>query len=488
MFCVWLLLAVKVAEKFGRVDINLIKKLYNLFRGMKFKSVGIGDVNLFLPASLSSDEDVSDILAASVRSIESISRDMYGAFDIIQMFHNNTQLVDKEVIVGLVGTKNVPLLRVGKKSPRRLYVRNREVKGLGVDLETLERELGPEGWDWTWEEGSDIVRKLYTLVTKILGQGGVVQIINDKSDIVKKLEERGIVEFGIKDRLNKIVDVVKRNEELHPKKPGFEETKALIAQVSSDLDSLLEYEKMEEFFTEAVKEGNRKVPELFRLNMYLSPNIRFRVLPDLDVKHFKVGNETQCCQSPGGAGEAAMIDSFINPRAGVLVLEFREGEIWETVAQSYFHYIPPGQKQGERGEFTYHRIHDVMDLDDDPIERGGYILDNVEVNDKYRGGLRGVSIEEYYAYWALSKKKELGVGYIQAGDISTSMFTSTSLDTDPRDFAVANPYMDWHVGQNNLDLTKPDFELKAFEDPRKDLDAYEKISALSFRFIRLILG
>ena len=487
-----LILSVKTLERLGKVDINLLNKLYDLFRNMKFNHIKLKDVNQYLPDSCGSNEDVADIFASSIRSINSALRDIHGAYDIIRMFHNNTKSIDKEVIKGLVGTKNVPLLRVQKKEPNNYYVRQRENLGLSIDPEVLEKELKPNEWIWTWEEGSNIVRKLYMLVTKILGQGGVVQLMNDKKNIVKMLEERDILKSGLETRLNKVVEIVKRNEEVHPKKPGFEETKALIIQVSSDIDLVLEYEKMEEFYNEAVKEENRKVPELFRLNMNLSSNIRFRVLPDLDIKYFQVGNETQCCQSPGGEGEAAMVDSFINPRAGVLVLENLDGGVWETVSQSYFHYVPPDQREGERGEFTYGIINDVMDVDDDSIDLGGYILDNVEVNNKYQDGLRGVYIEEYYAYWALSKKKELGIGYIQAGSrysgIRTSMFTSTILDSDPRDFVVSDPYTDWNVDQVNLDLTKPDFKLKAFEDPRNQKDIYDKVSALSFQFIRLILG
>ena len=87
--------------------------------------------------------------------------------------------------------------------------------------------------------------------------------------------------------------------------------------------------------------AKKKKEELFSLNFNFSisekPTSRFsfEVLKDLDPYHFQVGADTNCCQAIGSAGEAAAIDSFVNPYAGVILLKL-DGVL---VSQSYFHWL-----------------------------------------------------------------------------------------------------------------------------------------------------
>lgn len=64
------------------------------------------------------------------------------------------------------------------------------------------------------------------------------------------------------------------------------------------------------------------------------------MLGNPDLHHFQIGIDTDCCQRIGGAGFEAAINSFINPLAGVVVLEVNHNNSWVLVAQSYFHYVP----------------------------------------------------------------------------------------------------------------------------------------------------
>lgn len=82
-----------------------------------------------------------------------------------------------------------------------------------------------------------------------------------------------------------------------------------------------------------------KNENLFKLNL-TTKTFRFRALGNPDLHHFQVGIDTDCCQRIGGEGSEAAINSFINPLAGVVVLEVNHNNSWVLVAQSYFHYVP----------------------------------------------------------------------------------------------------------------------------------------------------
>lgn len=176
-----------------------------------------------------------------------------------------------------------------------------------------------------------------------------------------------------------------------------------------------------------------KDESVFSANM-VTDDYRFRVLGNLDPYHFQVGGDTDCCQIIGGAGEQAAIDSFINPTAGVVVLESNQGGTWRLVSQSYFH---------------------VFNLEDG---KAGLILDNIEAGSLGENVMKNVPS----AYAVLAKYLE-GKGFFLVGCgkaytliISDSHFASTSLPNDPRSFKTENPYTDFSP-KSFYNLLKPKF-------------------------------
>lgn len=192
--------------------------------------------------------------------------------------------------------------------------------------------------------------------------------------------------------------------------------------------------------TRYFKYVEQKDPKITSFPNWESPNngFRFRALEQGDLRHFTIGVETDCCQILGGVGEAAAVDSFINKYAGVLLLELRVNDDWEVAFQSYFHYVP---------------------------EDNGYILDNIEGNEKIYNrtqSVTGYSPEELYALWAKEmKSKDSDIKYILLGKaytvINTSNFANYSMERDPRTFSESlddfnlNPYSDWNP-ENSADL------------------------------------
>jgi hypothetical protein len=157
----------------------------------------------------------------------------------------------------------------------------------------------------------------------------------------------------------------------------------------------------------------------------------------------RVGVETNCCQRISGLGETAAKDSFVNPLASVVILEWKDGEgQWKLLAQSYFHYVP-GDKS--------------------------YILDNVETN---AANVResGVDLEVAYAYLAHEMMTQHKAKYVIAGSgyskIRASAFNKVSMPEDPRSFdprfspRVSGNYQLDFDGNDEIDLSKPQFDLE----------------------------
>lgn len=400
---------------------------------------------------------LAEIIGAGVKNIESLQRDISGVYDILKMVHNKAENISVSEIKQILENNNIKYLSVWNSDEEKFNSR-------------------------------DSVKKFYELYTQIMGMGGVDKIIENYKDVMDKLKNN--INPDLEGRLNLFVKLIQSNVEINPSSKNFRQILNLIKTLTSDLNLIINYKGYKVLFEEASKV--KKNENLFKLNMDISNNIRFRVLPDLDNKYFLVGDETDCCQTMGGAGVEAMVDSFINPMAGVLVLENKIDEDWETVAQSYFHYVPP-DAIGEFGDFEVSDITDDEDEDDfyaDDIskDKGGYILDNIEISPKFRKGINGVPIEQYYAYWAKEKKKELDVDYIQAGThyskINEDMFNSIYFEDDPRSFKVSEPYRDWKPNESNIDLTRPDFEIKIPEV----VEDFKSIANLSWKFLGLTLG
>ena len=182
-----------------------------------------------------------------------------------------------------------------------------------------------------------------------------------------------------------------------------------------------------ERFNDMIPENGSKKPELFSFNFSFklpeNPGqvYRFETLKDLDPYHFFVGADTNCCQVLGGVGEAAAIDSYINPYAGVLVL-YRNDVLF---SQSYFHW----QKED-----------DIL------------ILDNVESNYSGFPDLEPAyaALGKYCTEKGLFSKVLCGKGY---SSIKTSLF-STSIDRHkPRYFEYEEQYTDYTMG-DSMDLSQ----------------------------------
>ena len=367
----------RLGVKLGKRDLNNLIKIY------KYLSNNYDEWSRY----------ETSILLAGIKGVETLGRDIRVIETVLDILHNNASVLSSEIIQGILGTKNVSKLV--------------NIKG---------------------GNGLNIVKKYYELMTTILGNGGMSGILDGRTRYLKELEKRGAIKPGFKERMEDFADIIRMGIDINPSKKNYGELVLLINELTSDVETLINYEKYLKYY----KEAKKKDAGLYLLDMDLGEGIRFRVLRDLDPGHFRVGIETECCQRIGGAAETSVVDSFINPVAGVLVLEGASGEI---IAQSWIHYIA--------GE--------------------GYILDNIEVATRYEGGYKGKSIEEIYAYWARHKKAELGVKYIQAGagysDISEKKFEKIKMEEDPRTFAVEDPYTDWDAGEENIDLTAPKFEV-----------------------------
>jgi hypothetical protein len=231
------------------------------------------------------------------------------------------------------------------------------------------------------------------------------------------------------------VDSIRKNASTKEQYADDLRVKSIIQKASSNLkmlemaDSLITYSK-----------GARKKDERLFNFEYSDPknSFRFRVLRNLDPYHFLVGADTACCQRVGGHGHNAAVDSFINPLAGVLLLEVNLDDSWVTASQSYFHYVP---------------------------NNNGLILDNVEYNHNNATaffGQKRYDINQLYAAFADYLKTKYNLSYVRCGTsynkLKNDKFTKTKLkDGDPRHFEYKK-YSDFS-SSSHIDLLRPKFDL-----------------------------
>jgi len=268
---------------------------------------------------------------------------------------------------------------------------------------------------------NETISSFFLLFSKLKSYGGYEGIVKKFGHILEIFLKNKNIRAGFKARIIKLTKLIKDNFRLHPEVVGYEDAKALIIEISSDLYVLESSEAFERYYALA----SAKDKNLYKLEYNNSEDLvwRFRVLKDLDPYHFKVGTDTSCCQSLGQAGQNAAIDSYINPLAGVLVLEIKTETGWKTVSQSYFHFVP---------------------------KENGYILDNVERSEKNSNlffNLTGQSIDAAYAKLAESMKQK-GVSYFRCGlnynKLNQKEWKVTKADgLDPRSFSVKKPYTDY---------------------------------------------
>lgn len=283
---------------------------------------------------------------------------------------------------------------------------------------------------------SGIARKLVKIYSAIKSRGGVNAIITKYASILDELIQRKFVSKNFKRNMFFILRFFDSGELINPKSESFPKMFEIISSLETDLATI----EMGDALKELLKQYEEKNPKLYDLNLQINDRLRFRVLEGKDPRTLSVGVETSCCQRIGGMAETAAKDSFINPLAGVLILEWKNEEgKWSLISQSYFHYVP---------------------------KDSGYILDNVEVNsgNKYKSA---VDLEAMYAYLAKKiKEKNPYVSYFLAGKgyskIDSGDFKSYKLRTDPRSFSPdstkgsgkSSVYSDFD-NRNSIDLLTP---------------------------------
>jgi hypothetical protein len=312
-----------------------------------------------------------------------------------------------------------------------------------------------------------IVRKLVKAYAQIRSLGNISGIKKEYGTVITALKKGDYISKNFEENIKLIVGFFQSSELINPKSELFDQ----LFKATSTFETDIEIIKMSETFKELLKDYEVKDKRLFNLDFAVNDRLRFRVLKDRDPRTLRVGVETNCCQRIGGVGESSAKDSFVNPLAGVVILEWKnnEGE-WALLTQSYFHYVP---------------------------DDNGYILDNVEDNEK-AVETSGVNIEAAYAYWAASKSKELKLKYFLAGsgysDIDDDKFGAGHLDEDPRFFSPKatrgsyyrnTPYTDFRAS-HNINLLEPKEDtLKATEQYSEQQEVKE---AFERNLRRIILG
>ena len=233
--------------------------------------------------------------------------------------------------------------------------------------------------------------------------------------------------------------------------------KTLIQSASAKLKLV----KSSEALIRYAKDAKKKDERLFDFQWESSQSpFRFRVLKNLDPYHFEVGADTNCCQRLNGVGEGAAIDSFINPLAGVLVLEGKVYGEWKTLSQSYFHFVP---------------------------KSNGIILDNVEHSYSNLSRFKEKTpfdIDQAYAAFAAYIKEKNNLSYVRCGTeynkLTNASFSKGSISGgDPRYFEHNRKYTDFS-SSSHIDLLKPKFKLTMTLEDKKAMSIYSKLIKLSY--------
>lgn len=278
----------------------------------------------------------------------------------------------------------------------------------------------------------DFVTKIIDAVIEIIGAGGSENIEKTYEDIIPEATREGYISKNLVASIKQLEDLFKSGKILSVSLENFAEVKKMVSKISTDLTTLRTFNEI----IDLLHNYEPKNKNLFNLNLQINDKLRFKVLKDKDPYHFQVGIDTDCCQRLGGAGQEAARDSFVNPLAGVLILEWLDGADWKILGQSYFHYVP---------------------------KENGFILDNIESNDK-NVEESDINLDEVYAWYAQEMKNKLKLSYFRCGiaynKITNDLFEQSSFTEDPRTFheIINNPYSDFDEGRH-LDLTKSEIDV-----------------------------
>ena len=221
-----------------------------------------------------------------------------------------------------------------------------------------------------------------------------------------------------------------------------------IASLNNIISTIKQIETIKEYISYAKPKDELVLDNNYMFTGSNNSKFRFRTLGDIDPQHFSIGVDTNCCQRIGGAGEAAAIDSFINPTASVIILEVNSNSRWNIISQSYFHVVSEGNY---------------------------FILDNIEAGKYDNDSLKSmISFDFFEVYGILAKellakgfKKVLcGTGYTKVLLEGGPRFKMYEMDKDPRHFEVEKVriktrYTDFMANgsRKSFDLGSPNFEI-----------------------------
>lgn len=327
-----------------------------------------------------------------------------------------------------------------------------------------------------------IVKKVISAYSAIKDEGGMSAIKKKYNRIINDMIKNKYISANFYQNMILINNFFNSNQPINPSSEMFNQLFEAASSVETDLEII----EMGETFKELLVGYEKKDERLFNLDLRVGDSLRFRVLKDMDPRTLRIGIETNCCQRIGGAAESAAKDSFVNPLAGVVILEWKDGDDWKLLSQSYFHYVPPKEIQNEQGEKSE--------------DGNGYILDNIETN---RENVKesGIDIPSAYAYLANYIRNKFGIKYFLAGKgyskINTDGFETYNMEDgeDPRSFSPkalggyrSKPYTDFSPYES-MDLLKPTNQ-DSFDNFKSSIgESKEKEKrALLFNMRRIILG
>lgn len=372
------------------IKIREPQQLFNLFKIIQANISNSGNL---------SGEEIKLIFPLIITSINSIDTQIEIAKKFASFIHNNGTKLSKDIIINILKNPNFK--------------------------------------DWINEV--DAAEKLFDIYVKIKQLGGPTKIFKENKPTIDSLVKTKSINSGITRRLQLVISTFETGTRINPSIEGFDSIKKLLSQTNYDLNAIEQYATFAKYNNKIEEQKLYKDPLLFKLNWNMpDKKFRFRVLKTFDPYHFQVGIDTNCCQKLGGAGEDAAIDSYINPFAGVVLLEIMIDNEYKTAAQSYFHYVP---------------------------KDNGIILDNVEAasirDDISR--ITGYTIDEIYAWWAKIKQNELQYKYFLCGTgynkLSNDQYEKQkSVKNDPRSFKHSDKYSDW-TPSKSINLLNTYFKL-----------------------------
>ena len=393
-----ILLACKVLQKEKKFDSN---NFYRMLKSINTFKDSVVTISRNMPRTFS-DEDTVSIMVRAVRSSQTLQNDLDNLNTFAEFIHNEASGLSDEVVKKIISNDNF------------------------INFNKL-----------------GIVKKLFKSYIQIVAKGGLEGLLTTFPKLIPDLARRGYIAKNFKDNIKMVITFFESNEEINPKSPLFSKLFEVASQIETDLSVL----QMGDALQELIKGYKPKNKNLYALDETIRDDIRFRVLKDKDPRILRIGIETNCCQRIGGAGEIAARDSFMNPLASVVVLEWKDPEDndWKLLSQSYFHFVPKDKS---------------------------YILDNVETNaknvDKFKEKT-SISLEEVYAFYASKIKEKLDVKYFLAGKgyskIDPYKFSTDSRAKDPRYFddRALTRYSQHHYSDydenNGIDLLAPRFDV-----------------------------